>query len=114
MSWIDKLSDHGSTKVKVAKRARLPKPVVHEVYVTVRHSSGSDPGAIDVGHYYVQDGVVHLCDADGRELKEGPRTHELGDLRPDYVAQLLLRQRRSEKGADFWRPIPYPDGPRVA
>jgi hypothetical protein len=106
-TWLDKLSDHGATKVKEKKKRIGPRPVVHEVYVIVRHSSGADPGQIDIGHFIVVDGLVILTDQEGDRLKDGP-SHIVGDCDPRYIAQMLLRQRRSEKGSDFNRDLrPY-------
>jgi hypothetical protein len=107
-TWLDKLSDHGATRVEKKRKRLGPRHIVHEVIVTVRHPNrDGDPGSVDVGHYIVADGVVTLTTADGELLKDGG-SHELGDCEPRFIAQMLLRQRRSEKGSDFNRDLrPY-------
>jgi len=53
-------------------------------------ASGNDPGRTAVGHFVIDEGVVFFCDVNGNIDKDA-KGHEVGDLDPKYIAQMLLR-----------------------
>jgi hypothetical protein len=56
-----------------------PPPKVEGFYVTVRHSDeNGDPGQIAIGWYFVQDGMLTMCDENGKPL-EGLKPELLPD-----------------------------------
>jgi hypothetical protein len=68
---------------------------------------GEDPGAIEEGHYFQENGRVFLCDA------AGVRTGASKALRPgDNAKEIAVRLLRDESGkrrwSDFNRPLRYP------
>jgi hypothetical protein len=77
-----------------------PPPKVEGFYVTVRHSDeNGDPGQIAIGWYFVQDGMLTMCDENGKPL-EGLKPELLPDgVNPEAIAARLLRRRRVDTGA---------------
>jgi len=78
------------------------------VVATVSNPTGADDlGTVAEAHYFVEDGVVRLCEPDGRALGEPYRRRlEKGEHERDVARRLALRLHRSNYPDDggFHRP----------
>jgi hypothetical protein len=81
---------------------------IKAVIITTKQPRGDDPGACEIGHYTVANGMVVMCDEDGR--KTGKRLALGPGDDPDKVAGRLLREQWLRRGgeSDFNRPLIYP------
>ncbi len=134
MSWLDLLLDRGNEarraepgramplpeRMRPATRstvkqsaavsekpaaARIPKADLKTVWVTTRSPvDDEDPGACEMGHYAVVDGVLILCDKHGRPGKSYPLGPE-DDAHK--VAGRLTREAWLRRTDDFHRPLDY-------
>ena len=99
---------------------------IHRASIQISRPMGTHPGVVEQACYYVDKGVLVLCDRAGvpltREgLRVGRRRGEPAPLvqwerkmRPDEdhgrAARELLMQKHNatKKGSDFLRPLVYP------
>ncbi len=81
---------------------------IKHVIITTQQPRGDDPGACEIGHYKVENGMVVMYDEDGR--KTGKRYALSPGDDPDKVAGRLLRESWLKRGGekDFNRPLVYP------
>ncbi len=102
------------------------KTDIRSVTIQIARPMGNDPGTIEQSHYFVDKGVVVLCQRDGTPLtREGLRVCRRRDepppltrwerkLRPDeehrHAARELLMSKynATKRGSDFLRPLIYP------
>jgi hypothetical protein len=85
-SWLDKLEKHG------------------------KHSNErtGDPGEAAIGWYFIQDGVLTMCDENGKPLDGVKFTAAVTEANARAVAAQLTKQRWSESRTnDFDGPIAY-------
>jgi len=84
-------------------------PEIKEVWITTRAASETDPGAGEIGFYFIENGVLRMCSESG---KPNGVTHKLlqGDD-PNRVARRLTRdawRQRTKADSRFNRQIVYP------
>jgi hypothetical protein len=79
------------------------------IYTQMRRPSrdGEDPGAVEEGYFFAENGKVYLCN------ENGVRTGASKALRPgDDAREIAVRLLRDESGkrrwSDFNRPLRYP------
>jgi hypothetical protein len=105
MKWLDDLIDGANA----APEPIAEPPKVLTVWVQTRLPANGDLGHTEAGWYFVEDGVVVLCEESG-EPCEG-QTHKLakGEDAKQIAGRLRLRVwRKEEQGAsDFNRPLRY-------
>ncbi len=89
---------------------------VHETFVQIARPSGhGDMGTIEEGFYIIDGGEVILTDPKGAPLASGRigvgYVAKLGNENHVDVARRLIwrRYRATKGGADFNRPLRYPD-----
>jgi hypothetical protein len=73
------------------------------------HPDRGDPGAVEIGHYFVSGRDLTLCDESGKPMA---RPHRLGpDDEPRAIAGRLTRERwlKTNGDSDFNRSLSYPD-----
>jgi hypothetical protein len=118
VSWLDNLLDRGMQAKRQAEPAplpfakpakpRQPKREIKSVWVQTRQPRNSeDPGAVEIGHYFVADGVVTMCDEkgkpSGKECRLGP-----DDDAHRSARRLMLEMWTKKRGeGDFNRPLHY-------
>jgi hypothetical protein len=66
----------------------------------------SDPGAVEIGYWFVSGDTVHLCDENGAKTGHSRRLGEGQD--PRILAVGLLRGRIGARNTDFNRKLNYP------
>ena len=114
MGWLDALERRAREAVGCPRcsHARTPpvkprpKADIKAVPVQTAAPFGSSPGAITVGYYSVQEGVVVMHDAAG--ISTGMRQHLRAGEDPRGVAYLMTRESWQAKTPDFDRAIDYP------
>jgi hypothetical protein len=121
MSWLDALLTRGeeATRQPEAKTIRQPekkapaprKPRPKREIVSFWVQTGapideSDPGSAEICSYYVDDGVLHLCDENG---KSKDKSHPIGpnDNPRTIAARLWRADWEKDRGGDFNRPLHY-------
>jgi hypothetical protein len=102
-TWIDKLQDESTSRVRAAPKRRV-KPNVQEVLVTVRPSYGNDPGEVAVGYFLIEYGSLQMTDENGRSL-EKEKPVQIGDASPRSIAASLTRKRWEETRGGFNGPL---------
>ena len=115
MTWLDTLLDRGREPKGPGPADPLPvlqlpakpraQPAIKAVPVQTGAPFGSNPGAITVGYYSVQDDVVVMHDGTG--IPTGKRQHLGAGEGPRGVAYRLTRESWRAKTPDFNRPIHY-------
>ena len=83
-----------------------PKPDIKAVPVQTAAPFGGSPGAITVGYYSVEEGVVVMRDEAG--ITTGKRQHLRAGEDPPGVAYRLTRESWQAKTPDFNRSLNYP------
>jgi hypothetical protein len=76
------------------------------VWFQTRPPRDGDLGAVEPGHYYVADGILFLCDENGKSNSEG---YVLGGEVAHQVAGRLAKSASRERSgtSDFNRPLHY-------
>jgi hypothetical protein len=110
MKWLDDLIDGANA----AKAEPTPEPIapappkVCTVWIQTRAPSGGDLGGCEAGYYSVANGVLTMCDEEGKPTGQ---THKLAKGEDPKVVAFRLRRRAwlKEQGAssDFNRPLGY-------
>jgi hypothetical protein len=82
-------------------------PEIREVFITTRDASPTDPGAGELGFYFIENGILKMCNEHG---KPNGITRKLwpGDD-ANRLARSFTRDawRKRNKESDFNRPIRY-------
>jgi hypothetical protein len=83
---------------------------IRTVRIQVAEPRGArHPGAVEEGHYIVEDGTVTLVDKRGTAIDKHRLSRELKPGEdPRSVAAILLRQWKRPKSSDFNRVLRYP------
>jgi hypothetical protein len=112
MSWLDQLLDRGMQAIKPVElvatkpaRPRLTKPEVRSVWIQIRPPRDADLGAVEAAYYFVADGVLSMCDENGKPtgkehwLEPNDNAHR--------IAGRLAREiwRKAAGISDFNRPL---------
>jgi hypothetical protein len=105
-NWLDDLlgGNEPATKAQTATSA----PAVHTVWIQTRPPSNGDCGGTEAGHYFVEGGVLSMCDEDGKPSGITERLTTGANERA--VAGRLRRQAwMKEQGSSeqFNRPLDY-------
>lgn len=66
----------------------------------------SDPGAVEIGYWFVSGDAVHLCDENG--TKTGTSRPRSDGADPKILAIRMLRGKIGARNSDFNRPLRYP------
>ena len=84
-------------------------PEIRRVRIQVSEPRGARyPGAVEEGHYIVEDGTVTLVDKRGTPIDKHRLSRELNPGQdPHSIAAILLRQWKRPKRSDFNRPLHY-------
>ena len=92
----------------VRQPAKLqPTPVIKTVWVqTAVPTCPEDPGAAEPAFYFVSDGVLNLCDEQGRSSDKSVALGSEDDPRR-IAGRLRLEAWRKEQGGDFNSRIHY-------
>ena len=72
------------------------------------HADRGDPGAVEIGYYYISGRDLIMCDENGKPMA---RPHRLGpDDDPQVIAGRLTRERwlKTDGGTNFNRRIVMP------
>ena len=114
MNWLDTLLDRGR-EAKGSAPDPLPvpqlpakpraQPDIKAVPVQTAAPFGGSQGAITVGYYSVQDGVVVMHDEAG--IATGKRRHLRAGEDPCGVAYRMTRESWQAKAPDFNRRLNY-------
>jgi hypothetical protein len=84
-------------------------PDIKEVFITTRAASETDPGAGEIGFYFIEAGVLRMCNESGKPT--GSHHKLWPDDDPHRIAKKFTRdawrQRTKELGG-FHRTIVYP------
>jgi len=110
VNWLDTLLARGDEAkradiVPSARQPARPQPKADIKAVSVQTAApfGSSPGAITVGYYSVEEGVVGMRDEAG--ITTGKRQHLRAGEDPPGVAYRLTRESWQAKAPDFNRPL---------
>ena len=112
MSWVDQLAEHGKKRKRKATSDKPvsvgPPPPVQEVIVNVRPSNPATgfPGEAAIGRYFVQDGVLTMCDENGKPLGE-KETALVTEANAHAVAAQLTKRRWAESRTNDYGPLNY-------
>lgn len=114
MSWLDALQRRAQearqppTPPPLIARPAKPKPDIVSFWVQTRRPDyeHGDQGNVEPGYFYVADGVLVICDQNGKPT--GPRQPLGPSDEPRAVAgRLRLEEwRKSRNESDFNRPLP--------
>ncbi|MEY9465831.1 hypothetical protein ABH973_006244 [Bradyrhizobium ottawaense] len=116
MSWLDTIKGRAQEAKSKAPEARAPearpakpraKREIKVAWFQTAAPRDGDAGAVELVHYFVADGVVTLCDENGKSTK---RTAILADGDdPGRIAARMGRKAWQASGAanDFNRRLTY-------
>ncbi|MET3156218.1 hypothetical protein [Bradyrhizobium diazoefficiens] len=86
---------------------RRQRKEVKTVWIQTALPSGpDDPGAAEVGFYFVEADVVHMCDEAGKPTGES-RTLSADDDPHRIAGRLKLAGWNKDRSSDFNRPLHY-------
>lgn len=116
MSWLETLLARGSEasgkgseppQVPAPRRPR-PEAVRFWFQTAAAVPEIGDPGAAEMGCYYLEDGAVVMCNEAGKETGARHFLEPGQDPRP--IAGFLARKAwsDSDRSAGFWRRLDYP------
>jgi hypothetical protein len=80
---------------------------IKQIILRTRQPVGDDPGRCELGFYHVTNGMLVMCDAEGRPT--GKRLALGSSDDPEGVARRLMRESwlKRTAGGDFNRPLAY-------
>ena len=79
---------------------------VQKLTLETRRPREDDPGAVEIGYWFVSGDSVWLCDFDG--VRTGDKQNLGPGLDPKVAAINLLRSKVGKRKSDFNRPLRYP------
>jgi hypothetical protein len=97
-------------------RARAEELKIHVEHVQVRPViEGRDQGEVVIGHWFLEDGAVVICDSDGEPKRHRDiqtRVVPLPDQTARQVARRLIKEMHGgeDPSAGFWRKLRYAPG----
>jgi hypothetical protein len=104
------VAKHAPHTPEVPQVSALPANAeIKAVIITTRSPRDEgDPGACEIGHYSVVDGVVVMCSEDGKPTGKKQRIGSGED--PQRIASRLAKEAwvKTRGDADFNRPLSYP------
>jgi hypothetical protein len=109
--WLDKLEKHGKQarkrKSDVAPAALVP--VVQEIIVSVRPANErtGDPGEAAISWYFVQDGMLTMCDENGKPLGDKETAAVTAENARAVAVQMTRRRWSESRASDFDGPLTY-------
>lgn len=118
VSWLDAIERRAREAIgkpdepKPAPRIaapRQPAPEIRSVWVqTCRPRGDGDPGGAEAAFYFLADGMLTLCDRDGKPSKS---THTLSANDDERrIAGRLFLAAWNNANSDFNRPLNYQRG----
>jgi hypothetical protein len=86
---------------------RILMPEIKRVWVTTRQPDGNDPGAGEEGLYFVENGLLTLCDEHGKPTSQ--KVKVFSSTHADRVAWQLLKEKvaKRRRESNFNKPIRY-------
>ncbi|HVQ71474.1 MAG TPA: hypothetical protein VMT08_28630 [Bradyrhizobium sp.] len=116
MGWLDALERRARDAVRVVPAASVtvrqpgklqPAHVIKTVWVqTAVPTCTEDPGAAEPAFYFVSNGVLNLCDEQGRSSGKSVALGSEDDPR-GIAGRVKLEAWRKQQGGDFNRRIHY-------
>ena len=110
-SWLDKLEKHGkqARKRKSDVTPAAPAPVVQEIIVSVRPANErtGDPGEAAISWYFVQDGMLTMCDENGKPLGDKETAAVTAENARAVAVQMTRRRWSESRASDFDGPLNY-------
>jgi hypothetical protein len=82
-------------------------PEIKECFITTRDASPTDPGAGEIGFYFVENATLHMCSESGKPNGITRKLYPGDDA--NRIARSFTRDawRKRNKESDFNRPIRY-------
>jgi hypothetical protein len=105
--WLSDAFGFGDDAEPVKPKAKPTKPKVEFFVVAIRNPSGAgDLGQAIEGAFFVEHGIVYLCDHAGKPLPDAEASLKDGDD-PRVIAKRLCRRRwlAANEQSAFNRPI---------
>jgi hypothetical protein len=83
-------------------------PEIRECLITIRDASPTDPGAVEYGYYFVENGFLRMCSESGKPTGVTRKLYPGDDA--NRIARSFTRdawRKRNKGSSDFNRPIRY-------